>query len=105
MDMRPMVRACMMVKGVTGTWQRTRTSSGSLSSASVRGGIKDAVHFYDAAGLVELVFDAGAEGNFDHRLKFARNVFAGAEVVPRMHRNSSGNDFRLSCGIEKRANW
>ena len=56
----------------------------------VDGGIQDAIHFDDAAGFVELIFNAGAEGNFDDSLEFARDVFAGTEVVPRMHGKSSG---------------
>src|SRR5271155_2028493 len=43
----------------------------------VHGGVQDAVHFYDAAGLVEFVFDAGTEGDFDYGLKFFRDVFTG----------------------------
>ena len=58
----------------------------------VHRGVKYAIHFDDAAGFVEFVFDAGAQRDFDDGLKFVRDVFAGAEVMPGMHPNSSENN-------------
>ncbi len=69
-----------------------RLRNETVVSGIVHGGVEHAIHFYDAAGFVEFVFDAGAERDFDDGLKFVWNVFAGTEVVPGMHLNSSENN-------------
>jgi len=65
----------------------------------VNGGVENAVEADEAAGFVEFVLDAGAEGDFDDAVEFLREFVSGCDIVPGMdHRffvlcepdNSSG---------------
>jgi hypothetical protein len=46
------------------------------------GGVDDTVHFEEPGGFVELVFDVGAERNFDDGLEITGDIFAGRNVMP-----------------------
>src|SRR5271156_4161315 len=48
----------------------------------VDGGVEDAVELDEAAGLIELVLNAGAERDFDDAVELLRKLAAGSYVVP-----------------------
>jgi hypothetical protein len=50
----------------------------------IYGGIEDAIEFDQSTFLVQLVFHAGAEGDFDDGGEFMRNIFAGRDIMPRV---------------------
>src|SRR5204863_9465046 len=85
MVISPMARALISASGCTGSWHKTSTSRGSLSSAYVlrdepivcgveHRRMDDAIHLQEPARLVQLVFHVGTQGDRDHRLKIGRVV-------------------------------
>ena len=104
MVIRPMVRAWMRVRGTTVSWHRhehverivvfgERLRNEAVVRGIVDGGIEDAVEVDQAAGFVEFVLDAGAEGNLDDAVEFLRQLVAGSHVVPGMDHRKKFSTF------------
>jgi len=51
--------------------------------------VDDTIYFDEAGGLVEFVFEVGAERNFDDGLKVTGDLLAGRNVVPGMNHVSA----------------
>jgi len=66
---------------VFGVGLRDETVIGGIENS----GMDDAIDFEEAGGLVEFVFEIGAERNFDDGLEVAGDIFAGRNVVPRVN--------------------
>src|SRR5260370_5344368 len=59
------------------------------------GRVNDAVNFKQPGGLVQFVFDVGAERNFNDRPKIARNILTGGNVMPSVNHSHSPRESTL----------